>query len=123
MIVADEELAHTLARMQALGHIRLARGVVGKISVVAGIALLALFGIAMRGGTDLLLAMGGMILTALSLYLGAALWFAHRHPEQALLEGAEIIQYRQLELAAKGLTETPRASVTRQSPSPELPEE
>lgn len=97
-----------LARAQALGHIRLARGVVGKASVVAGIALLVLGGIAWRVETDLLLVMAGAVLLAFFVYLAAMLWFAHKHPEQAVLEGAEIIQYREQEMA-KGVFELPRS--------------
>ena len=125
-IVADGgELDRTLlARMQALGHIRLAHGVVGKASVVAGIVLLALGAIAMRVDSDLLLVMAGVVVLVFFVYLAAMLWFAHRHPEQALLEGAEIIQYRQLELAARGISEVAEATRTRQRPlPPELPED
>lgn len=117
--MADDDLARTLlARMQALGHIRLARGVVGKASVVAGIALLVLGGIAWRIGPALLLVVAGMVMLTFFVYLTAVLWFAHRHPEQALLEGAEIIQYRQLELAASHVPEAPPLAPTE---PPHLP--
>jgi hypothetical protein len=92
-----------LSRMQALGRIRLARGVVGKARVVAGIALLALSAISWRIEARFLLWVVGAVLLLFFAYLAAVLWFAHRHPEQALLEGAEIIQCRQQEMA-KGLT-------------------
>jgi hypothetical protein len=59
--------------MQALGHIRLARGVVGKASVVAGIALLVLGGIALRIDQALLLVMVGAVLLAFFGYLAAVL--------------------------------------------------
>ena len=110
--------------MQALGHIRLAHGVVGKASVVAGIALLMLGSIAWRIDTGLLLVMVGAILLAFFVYLAAMLWFAHTHPEQALLEGAEIIQYRQQEMAARGVPAPPPASqpITPQDLPPHLPE-
>lgn len=104
--------------MQALGHIRLAHGVVGKASVVAGIALLVLGGIAWRIDAGLLLVMAGAVLLAFFVYLVAILWFAHRHPEQALLEGAEIIQYRQQEMVGKGVTTLPNSPPT---PEPQLP--
>jgi len=111
-VANGDDLTRTLlARMQALGHIRLAHGVVGKTSVVAGLALLVLGSIAWRVSTDLLLVTGGMVLVIFFVYLGAVLWFAHRHPELALLEGAEIIQYRQQEMA-KGVTELPRSPPT-----------
>jgi hypothetical protein len=106
--VADDDVARTLlARMQALGHIRLARGVVGKTSVVAGIALLVLGGIAWRIDAASLPMMAAAVVVAFFVYLAAILWFAHRHPEQALLEGAEIIQYQQLQMAARQVPEAP----------------
>ncbi|HEY8871640.1 MAG TPA: hypothetical protein VIM52_01310 [Stellaceae bacterium] len=104
--------------MQDLGHIRLAHGVVGKASVVAGIALLVLGGIAWRIDASLLLIMAGIILLTFLVYFGSVLWFAHRHPEQALLEGAEIIQYRELELAARGAPDAPRSSGSAQQSLP-----
>jgi hypothetical protein len=111
-----------LSRMQALGHIRLARGVVGKASVVAGIALLALSAISWRIEARFLLWVVGAVLLLFFAYLAAVLWFAHRHPEQALLEGAEIIQYRQQEMA-KGVLDLPRSPPTTPAPSPaRLPE-
>ena len=87
-VVSDgDDLTRTLlARMQTLGHIRLARGLVGKASVIAGIALLALGSIAWRADVALLPVMAGAVLLAFFAYLAAVLWFAHRHPEQALLE-------------------------------------
>jgi hypothetical protein len=117
--VADEDPTRALlARIQTLGHIRLARGVVGKTSVVAGIALLVLGSIAWRINAQLLLVMTGAVLLAFFAYLAAVLWFAHRHPEQALLEGAEIIQYREQEMAAKGAPMLPRSAPTTPPPSP-----
>jgi hypothetical protein len=118
----DDPTRALFARMQALGHIRLARGVVGKASVVAGIAILVLGGIAWRIDSGLLPMMAGAVLLAFFAYLAAVLWFAHRHPEQALLEGAEIIQYREQEMA-KGVIELPHSAPTTPEPLPaRLPE-
>lgn len=50
------------ARAQALGHIRLARGVVGKTSIVAGIVFLVLGGVAWRMPTDVLFTFGVILL-------------------------------------------------------------
>lgn len=109
--------------MQAIGHIRLARGVVGKASVVAGITLLVLGAIAWRIDAGLLLIMTGAVLLAFFAYLAGVLWFAHKHPEQALLEGAEIIQYREQELGARGLPEAPASRLTTPPRLPPRPEE
>jgi hypothetical protein len=114
-VTDPSDLTRTLlARAQALGHIRLSRGVVGKASVVAGIALLVLGSIAWRIDAGWLPMMAGAVLLAFFVYLGAVLWFAHRHPEQALLEGAEIIQYREQEMIGKGLGVPPNSPPTRQ---------
>jgi hypothetical protein len=124
-IVANgDDLTRTLlARIQALGHIRLAQGVVGKASVVAGIVLLTLGAIAMRVDSDLLLVIAGIVVLVFFVYLAAVLWFAHRHPEQALLEGAEIIQYRRLELAAREVPDAPPLTPTTPRQLPPSPSE
>lgn len=92
---------------ESLDRIRLARGFVGKASYVAGVALIALGGIGLRG-TDYPLAVAGMMVLVFVIYYGGSLWFAHRHPGEALLEGAELIKWRQLEMAAKDLPSLPR---------------
>ncbi len=89
---------------------------VGKASVVAGIALLVLGGIACRVDIDLLPIVAGEVLFLFFAYFAGVLWFAHKHPEQALLEGAEIIQYREQEMIGKGLTTPPNFP-----PIPQLP--
>ena len=107
--------------MQALGHIRLAHGVVGKTSIVAGIVFLVLGGITWRLPVDSLFLFGGMIAAGFFVYLLAVMWFAHKHPEQALLEGAEIIQFRQQEMAAKGLPTPPSSPLTLNPADPPQP--
>jgi hypothetical protein len=92
---------------ESLDRIRLARGFVGKASYVAGVALLVLGAIAIRGGGEPPLMVGATVLI-FSIYFGGALWFAHRHPGEALLEGAELIKWRQLEMAAKNMPQLPQ---------------
>ena len=84
----------------ALDRIRLARGVVGKTSYVAGAAILVIGGIAWRLPDHLLIA-AGLVAVVFVLYFLGVLWFANRHPGVALLEGAELIQWRQLDMIAK----------------------
>jgi hypothetical protein len=38
------------------------------------------------------------------IFLGASFWYGHRHPDAAVLEGAHLVKYRELELAAKDQT-------------------
>jgi hypothetical protein len=91
-----------------LDRIRLARGVVGKTSYVAGAAILALaaIGVVLREPT-FLLAIGGIIAAVFVVYFAGVIWFAHHHPGESLLEGAELIQWRQMEMAAKDLSLPP----------------
>lgn len=85
----------------SLDRIRLARGVVGKASYVAAAALVGL-GVVAWGlrDTDLLIKAGMLIVALFAVYFVGVLWFAHKHPGLSLLEGAELIQWRQLEIAA-----------------------
>jgi hypothetical protein len=86
----------------SLDRIRLARGVVGKASYVAVAAVLALGGIAWRLGDPIyLLVAAVLIVLVFAIYFSGTLWFANRHPGVALLEGAELIQWRQMDMAAK----------------------
>jgi hypothetical protein len=49
----------------------------------------------------LLLIIAGIVALIFILYFTGALWFANRHPGVALLEGAELIQWRRLDMIAK----------------------
>jgi hypothetical protein len=90
----------------SLDRIRLARGVVGKTSYVALATVLTLGGIA--GGIawtssnpiyPFVLAI--LIVVVVMAYLASTFWFANRNPGIALLEGAELIQWRQMDIAAR----------------------
>jgi hypothetical protein len=83
---------------EALDRVRLAQGVVGKSSYVTVAALGALAAIAF---SPYALVLAFVVLLVFVLYLAGALWFAHKHPGESLLEGAELIKWRQLEMAAK----------------------
>jgi hypothetical protein len=92
----------------ALDRIRLARGIVGKASYVAGAALLVLAAVALVLRQPEYLLIDAILAVVLFVaYFVGTLWFANRHPEIAILEGAELIQWRQMEIAsAKGMTST-----------------
>jgi hypothetical protein len=82
----------------------LARGVVGKASYVAGAAIFALAGVAWALRDPIyLLADAVLVLILFVVYFAGVLWFANRHPGVALLEGAELIQWRQMDIAAKSI--------------------
>jgi hypothetical protein len=89
----------------SLDRVRLAQGVVGKASYVAGTALLALMAVAISLREPVYLLAVAILVVILFLgYLLGSLWFSHKHPDMALLEGAELVKWRQIEMAAKGLS-------------------
>jgi hypothetical protein len=92
----------------SLDRVRLAQGVVGKSSYVAASALLALLVVAYSlRDSGYLLVVGILIVLLFVVYFAGVLWFANRHPDMALLEGAELVKWRQIEMAAKGQPSLP----------------
>jgi len=95
---------------ETLDRVRLAQGVVGKSSYVAGAALLALTVVAFNlHESAYLITVGCVVLALFIIFFGGVLWFAHNHPGESLLEGAELIKWRQMEMAAKEITDLQRA--------------
>jgi hypothetical protein len=98
-----EALEQSGINASTLDRIRLARGVVGKASYVAGAAILALAGVAwgLRDPSYLLVD-AVLIVVVFVVYFGGVLWFANRHPGVALLRarnssnGAKWISLRNL---------------------------
>jgi hypothetical protein len=102
------EINKALAQMglnaSSLESVKLARGVVGKASYVAFAAMLALGVVAYSLKDPLFLFLLALLVVVLfAFYFGGALWFANKHPGLSLLEGAELLQWRQLEMAAKNV--------------------
>ena len=88
----------------ALDRIRLARGVVGKLSTVAGIVLVVLAIAAYKlEDPRYIIGVVGCAIFIFLVYQFGVLWFAHKHPDHALLEGAELVQIREMEMAAKNI--------------------
>ena len=74
---------------------------IGKASYVAGAAVLGLAIVAWGLRDPFYLLIDALFIVLLFLaYFGGSLWFANKHPGVSLLEGAELIQWRQMELAA-----------------------
>jgi hypothetical protein len=88
---------------ESLHKLRLGRGFVGKLSVVAIAAIAAVAYVAAKAG-GATLAWGAIV--AVCLVFGAALWgtlwVISAHPELALMEGAELVMWQQLKTAVKG---------------------
>ena len=95
----------------SLDRVRLSHGVVGKSSYVAGVALLALLVVAYSlKDSGYLFAVACFILILFFVYFGGVLWFSDRHPDMALLEGAELVKWRQIDMAAKGQPSLPAST-------------
>ncbi len=95
-------------KASSLGKVRMGRGVVGKTSHVA-IAFFAVLAIIAYGTkNDWVLAGVGLIAAAVFVWLVDRLFrFSEKNPTLALMEGAELIAWQQIEMAAKGVTRLP----------------
>jgi glucose-6-phosphate-specific signal transduction histidine kinase len=104
-------------------NVRLGRGVVSKTSYIAA-ALIIMWGMIVWRWTADLTANAGLFLigAAVSAF---AIWFikstrtyAERNPALALLEGAELLEWRKMDVAAKGIPSQPNAPLI-EGPVPE----
>jgi hypothetical protein len=84
--------------------IKFGKGAAGKIAVVSVFAVLgiAALGFKLSGNTAILAAMGLIALVFVGAVC-AVLGVIHKQPEMAVLEGAELVLYQQVTLAAKGI--------------------
>lgn len=105
MAGAGDDLAKILG---ATSGFKLGRGVVGKTGQAA-LGVLALWIVIIWRITDSMAANGilvgiGLIATLFAVwYVRATQSFAEKNPSLALLEGAEFVAYKQLEMAAAGM--------------------
>lgn len=96
---------------RALEHarnVRLGRGVVSKTSYVAAVPLVVWAFVVWRWSDNLAMDGGllfiGLIATAFALwFIRSTRAFAERNPALALLEGAELIEWRKMEVAAQNI--------------------
>lgn len=97
-------------KTEAFDRIKLGRGVVGKVTYVVVTIVAALAIIALRTSDTLLLwgLLGSVVLVFL-IYFAGVLSFASKNPGVSLLEGAELIQWRQMDMGIKGAETLPMA--------------
>lgn len=100
-------------------RVRLGRGLVGKLtsSLMLTVGALAAIGVALaaRNGSGYVIAsliIASMIVFVYSRYIASVKEIAERHPELALLEGAELIAYRKMQLDLSTKT-SPEAVATK----------
>jgi hypothetical protein len=86
----------------SLDKIRLGSGVVGRTSSVALMAMIAfgVIGYSLKEPLYLLILALIMAVVFAGYFIGI-LRFANKNPDLALLEGAELVHWRQIEMAAK----------------------
>lgn len=106
-VPGDDDILKTLqdAGFTAIGsRIKLAHGVVGKTSAVA-LAAFTVLGVVAFGlkGTDWLPAIAFAVVVMFLAFFFVVIDFAKKNPGAALLEGAELVQWRRLEMGAKDL--------------------
>jgi hypothetical protein len=82
------------------------RGPVGKLALVGVISVPSLCGVAIKSSNPTVQGLCAALATIVTLFVvGAILWYSHAHPDQATLEGMEVvILHQQKAWAAKGLT-------------------
>jgi hypothetical protein len=109
---------------ESLQRVRLGRGLIGRMATafwgVCGLLIVVAF--KLNDPWMLVIIAGTGSILFLALLIGV-LWFGHRNPGPALLEGSQLIVWRQVELAAKGLVAPPQVPATADPQAPALPEE
>jgi hypothetical protein len=110
---------------EAYGRAKFGRGVVGKTGH-AMIGLLIVWGVVVWriSGTwiDAPLVLAGVIATvAFMWWTRSTQQFAERNPAQAMLEGAEFLEYHKFEAQAKGLPPAAANSVLIDDPTGSMP--
>jgi len=85
---------------------KLKGGIVGRLSILGVVAMFVLLGLFFVGaqwkiGEVMIgVAIGAELIIALAIG-GAMLWYANKHPETALMEGAEVLVHKQLQITTK----------------------
>ena len=93
-------------------NVKFGKGVVSKTTYVAALVIATWIVIAWRWSADLM-ADGGLLIAGLAAtafgawYIKSSQNFAERNPAQAMLDGAEFLEWSRLEAAAKGIPSLP----------------
>jgi hypothetical protein len=89
------------------------RGPVGKLALVCIICVLGVGGIGIRSSDATVQLLSISLAAAITLLVGAGiLWYSAKYPDQATLEGMEVVvMQRQKAWAAKGMTGIPNSPV------------
>jgi O-antigen ligase len=107
--IADQILSKVTSTLgvssESLYKIKFGSGAVGKLSWIAFVALLAIgIGISRSGPNGVLIGIAAVLVVFLCA-TGAILYIVKVRPEVAVMEGMELVRYKQITLAAKGHTQ------------------
>jgi len=105
------------ASSETVQKIKFGRGAVGKIAIIAVAAVTGLAAVGLRGGAAFTYFTLGSILVITLACLGLIFYIVCNRPELAVMEGAELVMYKHVQLAAKGYTPTPEELKTQFSPN------
>ncbi|WP_193336333.1 hypothetical protein [Devosia beringensis] len=79
-------------------------GVVGRTTILTGMAMICTLGVTLvMPFPEAKVVLGSAVVLEFLLGIGLAYTFAFIHPSLSVLEGSEATQYKQAEMAAKGL--------------------
>lgn len=109
--MASEEAFYKVLKAAGLDSVRFARGVVGNSTFIffgcVGFAAVAAW--ALRAAPGLALAGMGLFISY-GVFALVGIWrFADKHPDLALLGGAELLKLRQMEMGAKEMPTLPNS--------------
>ncbi len=125
--MTDRDPTEVLARAAEAGrNIRFGRGVVSKTTYVAAgvVALWTIIVWRLSGdlNTDIALMLIGLLATLFGVwFINGTQRYAERNPAQAILDGAELLEWHRMEIQAKGIPPSPNAPMVVDTSVPRLP--
>jgi hypothetical protein len=103
------------------------RGPVGKLSLIGIFCIVGLGGVGIRTSSPIVAGLCAVLATVVALAIsGAVLWYSHVHPNEAMLEGMEVVAMQQqrfwAEAAAKGVPASMSLDAPISNPTASSPE-
>lgn len=85
---------------------KLKGGIVGRLSILGIVAMFVLLGLFFVGAQwkigEVMIGLAMVIVLIITLAIGGAmLWYANKYPETALMEGAEVLVHKQMQITTK----------------------